>query len=110
MENKENEELNIPFKEMATKLILSFIISLGLVTGPIVLLANLMIYKRYEGLLVLGIVLLTALFIFLAQVIYYTTTYKKFTKGMKKSMVLSTIITIFIGLCVLYALIFFRVI
>ena len=110
MKNNENVKINIPFKEMATKLVLSFVISLGLVTGPIVLLANLMIYKRYEGLLILGIVLFTALFVFLTQLLYYKTTYKTLDVKMKKSMVVSTIITIFIGLCVLYALIFFRVI
>ncbi|MBR6071326.1 MAG: hypothetical protein IKP77_00655 [Acholeplasmatales bacterium] len=107
---KEISDLNIPLKEKITKGIIAFLLSFGLVFGPIVFCVNMLIYQKLRGLLAFSIVLLTVLFSFLTLKIYYESTVRKRVKDINKLVIIPTFIVFFIGLLVVGLLYFMKVI
>ena len=107
---KEIEELNVPLKEKAIKALISFLISLGVVIGPIILFVNLLIYERYRGLLAFGILLSIVIFMILVQKIYYDSVVRKRVKNTNKLIIIPTMVVFFLGLVLIYLMAHFKVI
>jgi len=100
----EIDALEIPTKEKAIKALISFIISLAVVAGPIVLFINLLIYQQYRGLLALGILIMITIFMFLVQKIYFESLSKKRVQNINKLIIVPTMVILFIGLLLIYAM------
>lgn len=100
--NKEIEELNIPQKEKAIKALISFLISLAVVIGPIILFVNLLIYEQFRGILALGILFMVTLFMVLVQKIYYDSITKKRVQNTNKLIIIPTMVVLFLGLVLIY--------
>lgn len=106
----EIDELNVPVKEKIVKGFFAFILSLGLVFGPIIFCVNMLIYQNLRGILALGIVILTVIFVFLTLKIYYDSTTRGRVKDINKIIIVPTVIILFIGLLVVYILFLLKVI
>ena len=100
--NKEIAELNIPTKEKAIKALISFLISLAVVIGPIILFINLLIYEQYRGMLAMGILIMVILFMVLVQKIYYDSITKKQVPNTNKLIIIPTMVVFFLGLVLIY--------
>ena len=69
--NDELEKLNNTIKEKAISLIFSIILSILIISAPLAVLINLMIYKNYLKLIVFGIAILLIFAFFMIFNIYY---------------------------------------
>ena len=106
---QEIEDLNIPRKEKAIKALIAFLISFGVVIGPIILFINLLIYNKMRGLLALGILFMTIIFMVLVQKIYYDSIVRKRVKDTNKLIIIPTMVVFGLGLILIFAMIHFEV-
>ncbi len=100
--NAEIKELNVPRKEKAIKALISFIISLAVVIGPIILFVNLLIYRQYRGLLALGILAMTTILMIMVQKIYYESIVRKRVANINKLIIIPTMVVFVLGLALIY--------
>lgn len=101
---EEIKSLNVPLKEKATKAIVSFLISIAVVIGPIILFINLLIYEKYRGILALGILLMITLFMIMVQKIYYESIVRKRVANINKLIIIPTMIVLTFGLAFIYVM------
>lgn len=100
----EIENLNIPFKTKALTLLVSILMTLLIVSGPIALIINLMIYVNLRKLLVLGLWFFLSLFVFLCYYFYYTGITQKRVNRLYYIYITNTSIVSFILLAFIYIL------
>lgn len=70
--NDELDKLNNTIKDKAISLIFSIILSILIISAPVAVLINLMIYKNYLKLIVFGIAILLIFAFFMIFNIYYS--------------------------------------
>ena len=100
--NEEIKALNVPKKEKAIKALISFMISLAVVIGPIILFINLLIYRQYRGLLAMGILAMVTLFTIMVQKIYYESIVQKRVANINKLIIIPTMVIVILGLALIF--------